>query len=124
MNPLKILVIDDHPEHAEILKTMITGPSCEIQTCTQGKEACDLIHKEKFDLVFTDIYMPDINGVQIMKEIKKTSPETEVVPMTAFGDWGIYTETLKLGAREFINKPFNASEVRDIVNRVTLSKAK
>lgn len=124
MHPLKILVIDDHPEHAEILKTMITAKGREIQTCTKGREAVELIHKEKFDLVFTDIVMPDIDGVQIMKEIKKESPETEVVPVTAFGDWGIYAETLKLGAKEFVNKPFNVSEVQGIVTRFVSSKTK
>jgi two-component system response regulator PilR (NtrC family) len=122
MYPLRILVIDDHPEHAEILKTMITAQGREIQTCTRGQEAVDLIHKEKFDLVFTDMIMPDIHGVQIMEEIKKSAPETEVVPVTAFGDWGLYAETLKLGAKEFINKPFNVSEVQGIVKRVASSK--
>jgi DNA-binding NtrC family response regulator len=124
MIPLKILVIDDDPDQVEIIKTIVSAEGRQIETCTEGKVAFDLIHKQKFDLVFTDILLPDINGVQIMKEIKKTSPETEVVPVTAFGDWGIYAETLKLGAKEFINKPFRISEIQGVVARVASSKTK
>lgn len=118
MKPFKILVIDDDPEQAEILDTILQAEGREIKVCTSGKEALQIIQQSSYDLIFTDISMPDVDGIQILKFAKQNSPKTEVVPITAFGDWGIYAEALRLGAKEFINKPYDIPEIQGVVERI------
>lgn len=115
---LKILLIDDDPEQIEILKTIVSKEGREVTACIKSKEALQLISKNKYDLVFTDVSMPEVDGVQVMKYIKEHSPETTFVPITAFGDWGIYAHALRLGAKEFINKPFNIPEIQGVINKL------
>jgi DNA-binding NtrC family response regulator len=115
---IKILLIDDDPEQIEILKTIVSKEGRDVTTCVKSKEALQLISKNKYDLVFTDISMPEVDGVQVMKYVKDHSPETTFVPITAFGDWGIYAQALRLGAKEFINKPFNIPEIQGVINKL------
>ena len=122
MKELKILVIDDDPEQVEILKTILTSEGRKITTCTKSRDALEMIQSEKFDLVLTDVSMPEVDGVQILKFTKQHSPETEVVPITAFGDWGVYAEALRLGAKDFINKPYSIPEIQGLVARISSAK--
>ncbi|MBI1884378.1 MAG: response regulator [Chlamydiae bacterium] len=117
MNPFKILVVDDDPEQAEILRTILTSAGRAITICTRGREALDLISKNPFNLIFTDISMPEVNGLQVMKCAQEKCPQAALVPITAFGDWGIYAQALKMGAKDFINKPFSIPEIQGVVEK-------
>lgn len=121
MKFLKILIIDDDPEQAEILKSILKAEGREVQTSTNPKEALHLIHEHSFDIVFTDVSMPEVDGIQVLKYAQKHSPNARIILITAFGDWGIYAEAIKGGAAEFINKPFNIPEIQNAVERLASS---
>ncbi len=118
MKPLKILVIDDNAEQAEILHTILKAEGRDVKVSTESEEALKLIHQNNFDIVFTDVSMPKVDGLEVLKYTKKHSPKTYVILITAFGDWGVYAESIKEGAAEFINKPYNIPEIQNAVERV------
>lgn len=118
MSSIKILIIDDDPDQAEILKTIISGGERDIEVCTSGPDALELLKKNLYQLILTDLSMPEVDGLAILKYVKEHHPQTEVIAVTAFGDWGVYAEALRLGAKEFISKPFNLPEIREIVARL------
>ena len=115
---LNILVVDDSEEQAEILQMLLKSDGHEVTICFGGQEACSLVNQNRYDMVFTDISMPEVNGIQVMKHVKEHSPQTEIIPITAFGDWGVYAESIQLGAKAFINKPYNVEDIQKIVNRI------
>ena len=121
MKSLKILIIDDIPEQAEILRNILAEGDHDIEICTTGKEGLQRITDKTFDVVFTDLSMPEVDGIQIIKYIKEHAPQTEVIPVTAFGEWDIYTETLKLGVKEFLSKPYNIPDIKSLVEKIIAS---
>lgn len=121
MKTVKILVVDDDPEQAEILSEILASEERDITVSTKSKEAIEMIRKNHYDIIFTDISMPEIDGLQLIKQAKETSPNTKFVPITAFGDWGVYSETLQLGVQEFLNKPYNIPEIQNLVKKLSAS---
>ncbi|MBI1871543.1 MAG: response regulator [Chlamydiae bacterium] len=113
----KILVVDDDHDQAEILHSILEADDRDITICTKAREALHLIEINPYDIIFTDISMPEVDGIQIIQYTKKHSPNTELIPITAFGDWGIYSQTLKLGAKEFVNKPYNIQEIHGLMKK-------
>lgn len=122
MNAFRILIIDDDPDQADILKTALGAYGREVKTCIGGKAALELLNRECFDLIFTDISMPEVDGIQIIKYVKEHCGDTEIVPITAFGDWGLYAQALRMGVKDFINKPFNIPEIQGIIEKASASE--
>jgi DNA-binding NtrC family response regulator len=122
MKSLKILIIDDIPEQAEVLRNILAEDGHEIKICTKSKDALQLITDKKFDVVFTDLSMPEVNGMQIIKHIKEHTPQTKAIPITAFGDWDVYAQTLSLGIQEFLSKPYNIPEIKSLIQKIASSK--
>jgi DNA-binding NtrC family response regulator len=73
-------------------------------------------------VIFTNISRPGVNRIEIIKWVKELSPQTEIIAMTAFGGWNIYSETLKQRMQEFLSKPFNIPEIQNLINRIANSK--
>jgi YesN/AraC family two-component response regulator len=122
MKPLTILIIDDIPEQAEVLRNIIAQGNHMIEICTKGTEGLQRVKDKKFDVVFTDLSMPEVDGMQIIKYLKEHAPETKIVPVTAFGDWDVYAQTLGLGVEEFVSKPYNIPEVKSLIDKIASSK--
>jgi DNA-binding NtrC family response regulator len=122
MKSLKILIIDDIPEQAEILRNILSEGDHEIEICTKGKDGLQRITDKKFDAVFTDLSMPEVDGIQIIKYLREHAPETKIIPVTAFGDWDVYAQTLGLGVEEFVSKPYNIPEVKSLIEKIASSK--
>ena len=107
-----VLVVDDE---AHILKTMgICFKELEFETklCSKPQEALDLIKKEIFDLAFIDLKMIPIDGIAILEQIKKFSPETTVIIITAHGSIESAIEAIKKGAYDYLQKPFDYLELQ------------
>ena len=112
MEPMKILVVDDEPSIREVLQrglTQMGGHSVEV--AQNGLEAIEKIEKDVFDLVLTDMKMPEMDGMELLKTIKGTRPEMMVIIMTAYGSIETAVEAMKIGANDYITKPIDFNEL-------------
>ena len=117
MEPLKILVVDDEPPLREILQrglTQMGGFSVEV--AQNGLEAIEKVEKDIFDLILTDLMMPEMDGMEFLKMIKGTRPEMPVIMMTAYGSIDTAVEAMKIGANDYITKPV---DLRDLLLRIS-----
>jgi len=107
----KILIIDDETGILELCKRILSQEGHLVSTAASGEEGLELLNNESFDLVLSDLRMPGIDGVKLLKKIKETSPETEVIIVTGQATIETAVESLKGGAFDYILKPFNISEL-------------
>ncbi|WP_420264751.1 sigma-54-dependent transcriptional regulator [Candidatus Magnetominusculus dajiuhuensis] len=115
MNQAKILVVEDEKSMNDILKLLLEGEGYDVVSAYDGGEGLEILKKDIFDIVITDIRMPIGSGYEILKGVRELSPETMVLMITAFGTTEDAIEAMKLGAYDYINKPFKIDEIRLIV---------
>ncbi len=118
-----ILAIDDEHNIRHLLESEFTLEGYEVKTAKDGQEGLQLLDKHAFDVVLLDIKLPRMNGIEVLKRLKKKSPSTEVLMITGYGDIKTAVESLKLGAREYITKPFSLDELLGLVERVITGSA-
>jgi len=118
----KILIVEDEKSMREVLKILLEGEGYEVMTASDGLEGIAYLDKDIFDLVVTDIKMPKADGFEVLKRIKDISPDTIVIMITAFGTKESGIEAMKLGAYDYISKPFNIDEIRLIVKKAIEKK--
>jgi two-component system response regulator PilR (NtrC family) len=110
-----ILVVDDEKSMREVLNIFLKGEGYEVASADDGESALDLMKKDIFNLVITDLKMPKVSGFDLLKSIKEDSLHTTVVIMTAFGTTESAVEAMKLGAFDYIQKPFKMDDIRLVV---------
>ncbi|MBF0458926.1 MAG: sigma-54-dependent Fis family transcriptional regulator [Nitrospirae bacterium] len=115
MNQGKILVVEDEKSMNDILKLLLEGEGYDVISAYDGREGLEILKKDIFDIVITDIKMPVGSGYEILKGVRELSPETMVLMITAFGTTEDAIEAMKSGAYDYINKPFKIDEIRLIV---------
>lgn len=115
--PHKVLVVDDERGARMALEVPLRLSGYDVAAATGGREAIALGQGKRFDVVLTDIYMPDITGLEVVREFRRLSPETKVIAVTAQGSLEIALQAIEEGAFDFIAKPFNIDEVLALVGR-------
>ena len=115
---MKIVVVDDDRYISELLSEMLTGFGYECKTATNGREALDLLSKDTISIVLTDMRMPVMDGMELLREIKQSYPDTDVISMTGHGDKYTFTDVITAGASDFMLKPFAEDEVEAKIKRV------
>ncbi|HDO22273.1 MAG TPA: sigma-54-dependent Fis family transcriptional regulator, partial [Nitrospirae bacterium] len=118
----KILIVEDEKNMNEVLRILLEGEGYEVASAFDGYEGMELIKKDIYDLVITDIKMPGVDGFGILKNVKEIAPDTIVVMITAFGTTESAIEAMKLGAYDYIDKPFKIDEIRLIVKKAIEKK--
>ncbi len=113
----RILVVDDEPLMRDFLVETLERKKYVVESVGSGSQAIEKIKDDYFDLVITDIRMPEVSGMEVLKAVKKYSGETEVIMITAFGQVDNAVEAMKLGAYDYIEKPFNADRIEIVVDR-------
>lgn len=111
----KILVVDDEQSMRDVLSIMLKRAGYGVTTASDGEEAVGHIHKEIFDLVITDLRMPKMGGLDVLKTVKASSPETVVLVITAFASAESAVDAMKHGAYDYLTKPFQVDEVQLII---------
>lgn len=111
----KILVVDDEKSMREILDIFLRNEGYGVAAADNGKSALEILKHDFFDLVITDMKMPKVGGLELLKNIKETFPDTVVVIITAFGTTESAVEAMKLGAFDYITKPFQMDDIRLVV---------
>lgn len=108
----KILVVDDERSMRDFLSIMLKKAGYDVTTAIDGDEAVKILHKDIFDLVITDLKMPKVDGLQVLKTVKELSPDTVVIVITAFASTETTVEAMKEGAYDYITKPFQNDEMK------------
>ena len=111
----KILVVDDEQSLRDVLSIMLKRAGYAVTSVADGEEAIEYVNKEIFDLVITDLRMPKVDGMEVLKAVKSASPETVVLIITAFATADSAVEAMKQGAYDYLTKPFQVDEVQLIV---------
>ncbi|MBE9581467.1 MAG: response regulator [Proteobacteria bacterium] len=101
----KLLLIDDEEPVRKILGLYLRSKDYEVITAADGKEGIELFQQERPLIVLTDVKMPGMDGIEVLKRIKQVSPETEVIVITGHGDMDLSIQSLQLDASDFITKP-------------------
>ena len=115
----KILLIDDEVAIIRVLSMSLRSDGYDVVTAYSGEEGLDVFRKESPDVILTDIKMPGMDGLEVLKKIKELNPESEVIIITGHGDIDSAIEALQYGASDFINKP-----IRDKALSIALNRAK
>ncbi len=113
----RILICDDQDLIRDSLATIMSRDGHEVVAATDGPQALQRIAAQKFDLLITDLKMPKMTGIELLAEAKKLRPEMPVVLMTAFATVQTAVEAMRLGAYDYIQKPFEAEEMKLLVGR-------
>jgi two-component system response regulator PilR (NtrC family) len=111
----KILVVDDERSLREVLSIMLKRAGYAVTEAADGEEAISHVNNEIFDLVITDLRMPKADGMAVLKAVKSSSPETVVLVITAFATADSAVDAMKLGAYDYLTKPFQVDEVQLII---------
>lgn len=119
----KILVIDDEKNILLVIKKALINEYDEITTVETGEKAIELLNANFYDIIITDLKLPGISGIDILKHVRKNNLETDVIIITAFATTTSAIEALKLGATDYLLKPFNIDELRIVVNNILKNRA-
>lgn len=114
MPPPSILVVDDEPEMLDILKQVLAAAGHRVVTADNGREAISLLAREKFDLVLTDLLMPERDGTEVIGELRRKHPAIPIVAMSGGGRMprGEYLKIAKMfGAHAMLEKPFTNEQL-------------
>ncbi len=116
-NEVTILVVDDEEMMRDLLTKILSREGYKIITAYDGVNALEVLGKEKVDIVISDMKMPNMNGFELLKNIKADYEGTSIIIMTAYGDTYTVKDALLLGADEYITKPFKSYEISLVVER-------
>ena len=117
MQPAKILVVDDDAVARELLAEALKKEGYEVEAFSNGADAIERGRGQRVDLVLTDIRMGTVDGLTVLREFKRFSPDTSIVLLTAFGSLEGAIEAIKQGAYDYLAKPFKKEEIKLVVQR-------
>jgi len=122
----RILVVDDDRGMQDVLDIMLSRAGYQVATADDGAAALEIIRKKKFDLVITDLKMPRVDGIDLLKGVKETAPDTAVILLTAFASGETALAAMREGAYDYVEKNFNVDDmlaiVRDAIDRKETSR--
>jgi DNA-binding response OmpR family regulator len=114
----KILIIDDEKNIRNTLSRCLQGDKYEVETAVNGEDGVKKFKNGDYDLVLLDMKMPGMDGIETLSKLKEINVQTEVIMITAYGSIKTAVESMKLGACDYLRKPFSPEEIREIVGRV------
>ncbi|MBI3803060.1 MAG: sigma-54-dependent Fis family transcriptional regulator [Nitrospirae bacterium] len=124
--PIQILVVDDENGPQEVLRIALSSRGFQVKIAKSGNQACQMFDTEHFDLVLTDLRMPGMSGIDLLRTIRERSPETIVIFITGYASLDSAIEAVREGAYDYLTKPFRIEElyiaVKNATERIKLIK--
>src|SRR5207245_6506288 len=111
-------VVDDWPPVLKVVERPAAKAGYDVITCGSGAEAMHALMKKPADLAMLDLRMPDVNGLDLLRQIRSSVPSCEVILMTAYAAVDSAVEAIKLGAREYLTKPFDFERLRQVLESI------
>ena len=115
---IRIIVIDDEPLMRVTVHDAMVAEGYEVVSAETGKKGIELLRETEWDILITDLRLPDMDGIQILKEVKSLNPETQVILITAYGSIDSAVTAMKEGASDYLTKPFSMDELLLIIKRI------
>ncbi|MFA9559886.1 response regulator [Evansella sp. AB-rgal1] len=119
----KLLIVDDQFGIRVLLNEVFEKDGYKTFQASNGKQALKLVEEEKPDLILLDMKIPGMDGLEILREIKKMGAKSDVIMMTAYGELEMINEAMQLGALTHFAKPFDIDEVREEVRNYLTTKS-
>jgi len=112
-----ILIVDDEKNIRMTLSQSLESLETETDTAGNGEEALAKLKEKDFGLILLDIRMPGIDGMEVLRQVREIRPDIRIIMITAYGTIESAVEAIKLGAVDFLQKPFDPDEIRALVSR-------
>ena len=122
MDKLRILLVDDDKTFLEVMAPLIEVEGHKVKTASNGLEAVNLLEKESFDLVITDLKMPISDGLTLLESVKFRNPDIRVIIITAYATVDKTIKAWREGVYEFLTKPFTWADLKSIIQKVASEK--
>jgi DNA-binding NtrC family response regulator len=122
MQNIRILIVEDETNIAKTIEATFSGQDWQTAVCPDGITAWKMLSEESWDVVFLDIRLPGIDGMEIIRRIHEHEIKTDVIMITAFGSVEFAVQAMKYGAVDFIQKPFEPQLLRSIVSGIEARK--
>ena len=120
--PFNILVVDDEDALRTVLSSELQSEGYSVVSASDGDEAISVLQQKSFDLVLLDIKMPRVDGFEELRFLKERYPKTKVIMLTGFADLKNAIESKKLGAEDFVSKPYDLVDLLTTIERVLSSE--
>jgi DNA-binding NtrC family response regulator len=117
MHDRPVLVVDDEPSMRMALSESLLSCGYQVEAAVDGADALKKFSKGQFDVVITDMRMPKVGGMEVLRGVKKISPRTHVIVITAYGTVNTAVQAMKEGASDFIMKPFSLEDLESVVKK-------
>lgn len=117
MGKIAILVVDDEAVIRDGLQRTLAGDRFEVETCKSGHAAIELLQDKEYDLIITDLKMPGMNGIEVLKAVKGLQPDIPVIMITGYATVDTAVEAMKNGATDYITKPFTPQQILEKIER-------
>ena len=117
MTVAKILIVDDERSMRQLLQCILCREKYDITLAASAKEAIEIVQSQSFDLIVQDMVLPDIHGIELLQRLKQLCPQVVIVIITAVAGWQTAVEAMRIGAFDYIRKPFDNNNIQGVVAR-------
>ena len=117
-----LLIVDDEIEIGQVVTELLSSLGFNADLASSGKNALQQIRNGKYTFLITDINMPELNGIELIKKVKEEKPDISIIAMTGFDKDYAYMDVINAGANDFIAKPFKIDEIEAKISRVLIEK--
>ncbi len=118
MHPRSILIVDDEKNIRLALSMALEKLEIPVETAASGEEAMEKVGQGSYEFMLLDLRMPGMDGMEVLRRVTQQHPEIKVIIITAYGSIELAVEAMKLGAVDFLQKPFDAGQVRGVLRRL------
>ncbi len=119
----RVLIVDDEAGMREFLTILLEREGFEVESAQDGQEALQTVQDASFDLIISDLRMPTVDGVRLLEGLKRFQSEIPVILITAYASADSAIEAMKLGAYDYLSKPFRVEEIKQVISRALEAKA-
>ena len=118
-----ILLVDDEPEVLRLFKRILSAERTLILAAQSGAEALEIARRTRLDLVILDVKLPDVSGMEVLRRLRRIDPGVPVIIVTSYGSVETVRTSMKLGAFDYLTKPFDNREIRRVAREALASRA-